>query len=214
LKAQLVRSAIAAIEAMWSINPRTRVMQVDPLINVVAADPSNARQRRTAERYRLSQFHAWDMLAGRLRPELGGAMKYMDVLGVNFYSTNQWIHEDGAKIFRGHPQYRPFRHMLKEVYERYERPVFIAETGIEDAERPAWLRYVGREVRGALRAGVPVEGICLYPIVNHPGWSDERHCHNGLWDYPGEGGGREVYQPLAEELQRQKTRFKQFRDNA
>ena len=214
LKAQLVRAVVEAIEAVWSINPRTRVMQVDPLINVVAADPSNARQRRTAESYRRSQFDAWDMLAGRLLPELGGAMKYMDVLGVNFYSTNQWIHEGGAKIFRGHSQYRPFRHMLKEVYERYERPLFVAETGIEDEARPAWLRYVGREVRGAMRAGVPVEGICLYPIVNHPGWSDERHCHNGLWDYPEGKGGRAVYQPLAEELRRQRVRFRQFRDNA
>ncbi|HVF28487.1 MAG TPA: hypothetical protein VM943_09625 [Pyrinomonadaceae bacterium] len=214
LKAQLLRATVEGIEAMWAANPRTRIVQVEPLINIVAADPRNARMRRVAENYRLAHYESWDVLSGRLWPELGGAMKYLDIIGVNYYSTNQWIHGSGAKIFRGHPQYRPLRHMLKEVYERYERPLFVAETGIEDEERPEWLRYVGREVRAAMQAGVPVEGICLYPIVNHPGWTDERHCHNGLWDYADEQGGREIYQPLAEELQRQKARFRRLRGNA
>jgi hypothetical protein len=93
--------------------------------------------------------------------------------------------------------------MLQEVYERYRRPLFIAETGIEDEARPAWLRYIGYEVRRALREGVPVHGICLYPIVNHPGWDDDRHCYNGLWDYTDERGEREIYEPLARELAEQ-----------
>ena len=99
-----------------------------------------------------------------------------------------------------HPQYRPVWEMLREVHERYRRPLFIAETGIEDQARPAWLRYMGYEVRRAIRDGVPVNGLCLYPIVNHPGWEDDRHCHNGLWDYADEAGERALYEPLAREL--------------
>ena len=49
--------------------------------------------------------------------------------------------------------------------------------------------------------------MCLYPIVNHPGWEDERHCHNGLWDYCNESGHREIYSPLADELRRQNVRI-------
>ena len=45
--------------------------------------------------------------------------------------------------------------------------------------------------------------IGLDPILNHPGWTNDRHCHNGLWDYPNESGGRELYAPLAKELRRQ-----------
>jgi beta-glucosidase/6-phospho-beta-glucosidase/beta-galactosidase len=97
--------------------------------------------------------------------------------------------------------------MLREVQERYGRPIFIAETGIEDDVRPAWLHYVSKEVRGAARLGVGVEGICLYPIVNHPGWEDDRHCHNGLWDYADARGHREWYEPLAEEMRRQEALF-------
>jgi hypothetical protein len=69
--------------------------------------------------------------------------------------------------------------------------------------RPAWLRYMCREVFTAVEAGVPVEGLCLYPILNHPGWDDDRHCLNGMFDYADADGRREVYQPLAEEVARQ-----------
>ena len=100
-----------------------------------------------------------------------------------------------------HPMYRPVWQMLREVHERYRRPLFIAETGIEDEARPAWLRYIGYEVRRALYERIPIQGICLYPVVNHPGWEDDRHCHNGLWDYADEAGDRPIYEPLARELE-------------
>ena len=46
--------------------------------------------------------------------------------------------------------------------------------------------------------------------VNHPGWEDDRHCHNGLWDYPNDRGEREIYLPLAEELSKQRREFEQL----
>ena len=92
--------------------------------------------------------------------------------------------------------------ILEEFYERYRRPILIAETGIEDEARPEWFRYVFEQAEIAKSAGVPIHGICLYPIVNHPGWNDNRHCHNGLWDYPNSSGEREIYQPLVEEIRR------------
>lgn len=202
LKLQLVRAAIAAIEAVWDVNPKTRLVQIDPTINIIA-DPARPQDRDLAEGYRLSQYQAWDMLAGRFHPELGGQEKYLDIIGVNYYDRNQWIHNE-EPMHRTHPLYRPFRQMLGEIYERYQRPVFVAETGTEDDDRPGWFNYVCSEVCAALDEGIPVEGVCLYPIVNHPGWDDDRHCHNGLWDYANEAGEREIYQPLAEELQQQR----------
>jgi hypothetical protein len=97
--------------------------------------------------------------------------------------------------------------MLEEVYERYRRPVFVAETGAEDRRRAGWLRFVCDQSRQAMRNGVPLQGICLYPILNHPGWLDDRHCHNGLWDYADEAGNRTVYKPLARELARWRAIF-------
>jgi beta-glucosidase/6-phospho-beta-glucosidase/beta-galactosidase len=203
LKRQLVRAAIATTEAVWEADPRARVFHIDPICNVVA-DPRKPRDVLMARRYHLSQYHVWDMICGRLRPELGGTKKHLDVVGVNYYIDNQWAYpgdlEGSTTIDHTHPGYRPAWQLLRDVYQRYRRPIFIAETGIEGDLRPGWLRTVCYEVRAALRAGMPIEGICLYPILNHPGWEDGRHCHNGLWDYADEAGEREIYAPLAQEL--------------
>ena len=205
LKAQLVRAAIAGIEAVWEVDPRARIVHVDPTIRIVP-DPTRPEDRVPAEGHTAAQFHAWDMLSGRRHPELGGKPEYLDIIGVNFYHNNQWIH-NGATLRIGDPLYRPFGRMLEEVYRRYERPIFIAETGIEGDARPEWLRYIGEQARVAMEAGVPLEGICLYPVQNHPGWDDDRHCPNGLWGYADDAGRRPIYPPLADELERQQKRF-------
>jgi hypothetical protein len=205
LKCQLARAAVEAIEAIWDVDPRARIVHPDPVIHIVP-DPARPDDAGPAEGHRSAMYQAWDMLAGRLWPQLGGDPKYLDVVGVNYYNDNQWIH-GGPRIHRDHELYRPFHDILREVHERYGRPMLIAETGIEGDARPDWLRFIGREVRAAIRAGVPIEGICLYPIVNHPGWDDDRHCHNGLWDYADDRGEREAYGPLSEEIVRQQRLF-------
>jgi hypothetical protein len=205
LKHQLVRAAVAAIEAIWSVDSRARIVQVDPVIHVVAR-PGRPGDRKPAEDYRRAQFQAWDMLSGRLIPGLGGQPKYLDILGVNYYSDNQWF-LGGETIKLGHPLYRPFREILAEIHQRYERPLFVAETGAESEARAPWLRYVAGEVRAAVEAGVPVEGICLYPITDYPGWTNGRHCKVGLLGPLDKEGRRAVYQPLADELRRQQAIF-------
>lgn len=209
LKEQMVRAAIAATEAVWEVNPDTRIAQIDPIINVLPADPHDPQQVAAAEAYRQSQFQAWDMLAGRFKSELGGHEKYLDIIGGNYYVHNQWI-LGGSFIEQDNPRYKPLREIIREVYQRYQRPFLIAETGIEDALRPGWFRYVCSEALAAIAAGVQLEAICLYPILNHPGWDDDRHCHNGLWDYPDDQGNREIYQPLADEIKRQQKTVDEF----
>lgn len=209
LKQQLVRAAIHATDSIRNAMPNARFVHVDPIIHVIAA-LKRPEDIPDAEAYRLSQFQSWDMISGRLCPELGGSAKYLDIVGANFYPHNQWFYNlKGYRrvrrftpISRKHPSYRPFREMLGELHQRYQRPIFIAETGSENRIRAGWLRYVCEETRAAMEAGVPVQGMCLYPILNHPGWVDGRHCHNGLWDYPDANGHREIYEPLARELRR------------
>ncbi len=147
-----------------------------------------------------------DMIAGRLHPELGGAAKYLDIVGVNHYRHNQWAH-NGRILDPGDPGFRFLSEMLLEVYQRYRRPLFIAETGIEDEARPAWLGYVCEQTRLAQAAGADIHGLWLYPILNFPGWDNDRHCHNGLWDYADEHGERFIYKPLAAELTRLQKLF-------
>ena len=202
LKRQLVRSAIAGARAVKAIEPDARILMTDPAIHVV---PQKDKQsaRRAAELYRRSQFEAFDMLTGRREPELGGGTHSVDIIGLNYYFHNQWHHPSRRKIPLGHEVYRPLADILQEFHERYHKPLLIAETGIEDDERPSWLRYVCEQTASARSRDIDINGVCLYPIVNHPGWADDRHCHNGLWDYADDEGRREIYEPLGSELRSQ-----------
>lgn len=208
LKVQLVRATIEATEAIWDIQPEARIVHPDPVINVIP-HPERPEEHHLAEGYRLAQYQAWDMLSGRCWPLLGGQEKYLDIIGLNYYNHNQWFYE-GEFLDPNHPAYRPFSDILTEIAERYGRPLFIAETGMEGERRAGWLTYICDEVRAAMSAGVPVEGICLYPICDYPGWDDDRCCQTGLFGYVNETGQREVYRPLAAELQRQQEIFATF----
>ena len=209
LKRALARAAIAATRAVREVDTRARFFQIEPVFHV---EPEHPSQREAAERYRAYQFQVWDMLAGRECPELGGHESILDVVGVNYYPWNQWFYGDerhaGAELPLGHPRRRPFPAMLAELHRRYERPIFIGETGCEGDARAGWLAHIGEAVHAALQAGVPVEGVCLYPIVDFPGWENDRHCENGLWGYADETGRRAIHEPMAHELRRQVERFK------
>jgi hypothetical protein len=203
LKRQLARAAIAGIRAIRDVDPRARFINVDPVIHVATKLP---HARRQALRASAAQYEAWDMLAGRLHPELGGSPDCMDIIGVNYYSDNQWFLR-GRTIRQGHALYRPFRDILGEVHRRYQRPIIVAETGAEGDMRRPWFRYVCDEVYAAKSAGVPMQGICMYPVTDYPGWVDQRHCDCGLLGVPGPKGDRAEYAPLADELAIQQRRF-------
>lgn len=203
LKHQLVRASIAAIEAIREVDPRARFVQVDPVIHVL---PRNSAAADHAEGYRLSQYQAWEMLTGTQWPGLGGKPEYLDILGVNYYPNNQW-YLDGARVWRGEPLYRPFAGILAEVYQRFRRPILVAETGAEGEQRADWLRYISEQVRLAMQRGVPMEGICLYPVLDYPGWTDNRHCDAGLFGYADVSGRRPLCHALAQELRHQQTLF-------
>ena len=204
-KRQLVRTGITAAKAIRERWPSTFISWAEPLVHVA---PHSLRRPevRAAEQYRQGQFEAYDWILGRAEPELGGDPSLADVIGLNFYPHNQW-YLDGPTIPMGHHEYRPLADMLVEVAERYGKPLFISETGAEGSGRPAWLHYVCDEVREAQRRGTHVDGICLYPITAYPGWDNSRHCHVGLLSTVGSEGTRHVYEPLHEELRRQKALF-------
>lgn len=178
LKVQLARASIAAMEAILAIDPVARFVHADPVINVIT-DPARPHDAPAAEGHRLAQYQAWDMIAGKAWPQIGGRPALLDIVGVNFYHNNQWIH-GGPPLAYDHPLSRPLHAILADAYARYGRPIFIAETGIEGNARPAWLRMILREVKIARSLGVPIQGVCLYPILDHPGWDDDRYCPNGL----------------------------------
>ena len=93
------------------------------------------------------------------------------------------------------------------MYERYRRPILIAETGAEGDNGPGWLSYIGGEIRRALRLGLPIQGICLYPVMDYPGWHDFRHCPCGLIRLDAEYRARRIDPALALALEEEAVPF-------
>jgi hypothetical protein len=205
LKRQLVRAGIAAAHAIRAQWPDAAFVWAEPLIHIA---PKHHRKREVeaAERRRLGQFEAYDWLMGRAEPELGGREDFVDAVGLNFYPHNQW-YLNGPTIPMGHHEYRPLADMLVEVAERYGKPLILSETGAEGSGRPAWFHYVCDEVRKAQARGADIDGICLYPVTAYPGWDNSRHCQVGLFSPVGSDGKRHVYEPLRDELERQRAIF-------
>jgi len=212
VKRQAVAATLAATRAMRQVVPGTRVFAVEPLINTIGR-PNVDADIEPAARRNAGMWEAWEMLLGRQAPELGGTEDALDAIGVNFYWNNQWwLHEgrDAAPLSIFDERWVPLRDLLARVHARFDRPIFVAETSIEGDRRAPWLRYVAEEVREAIRNGVPVEGICLYPVLSHPGWDNDRYCPNGLLELEPKHGRRPVHQPLARELRRQQQEFAEF----
>jgi hypothetical protein len=205
LKRQLVRATIAAIEAVRAVLPEARFIAAEPVIHVDGGKGAKAH-RLAARNYTASQFEALDLLAGTIEPELGGRPDYVDVVGVNYYPDNQW-YLGGSTIPLGHHAYRPFRDLLKDVFAHYGRPIILSETGAEGTARAAWLHYVAGEVLAARREGVPVEAICLYPVLDCAGWENGRVCPVGLLGEAAADGNRPVDEALLEELAFQMARL-------
>lgn len=187
VKRQLVRAWIAAIDAIRAVDPAARFVSVEPLIHTVPRRGRPDVGHRAAIQ-NASQWEAWDAITGRAQPELGGHPRYLDILGVNFYHDNQWEVPGGRKI-HWHIKPRdkrwvPFSTLIRGAYDRYERPIIIGETSHVGCGRAEWIRELTDEVVIAVKAGLPFEGICLYPVMDRFEWNDPTHWHNsGLWDY-------------------------------
>ena len=215
LKRQLVRAWVAAVDAIREVDPRARMISVEPLIHNVPPLGMEDVDGRAAQQ-RGSQWEAWDMIAGLRDPELGGRQDLLDVMGVNFYHDNQWEVPGGEKIaWHVHPRdprWVPFHRLVEEAWNRYRRPIFIGETSHVGVGRAEWIREMTDEVCLALRHGVPIEGICLYPIIDRFEWDDPGHWHNsGLWDLVREDDGtlrRVLCEPYAAELVRCQARVR------
>ena len=190
LKVQLARASIAAMHALRDIDPRARFVHCEPLI-AIHHDPATGHTRDEAEACHEAQFQAFELLAGRLWPQIGGEPALLDIVGANYYPTNQWIH-GGPPIGPAHPRHLALCDLLFGLHARTGRPLLISETGTEAAARAPWLRMVADEVRRARARGVPLEGVCLYPVANHLGWDDDRLCENGLLGHLPAGGTRTV----------------------
>ncbi len=201
VKYALMQAYIKGIEAFKQIDPDTRILTTEPLVNITPPTEATMEQILDAAQVHELQFQSLDMLSGVICPELGGKPEYLDILGFNYYCSNQWVHSPYERLDWKEAgfdaQYKPLSELLQEAFDRYDRPFALTETSHYGAERPDWLRHVSDEVSKLISRNYPLWGVCLYPVLDRPDWDnlDDWH-HSGLWDEP----GRTLHLPSAVEL--------------
>ncbi len=205
LKLQMVRATLAAIDAIRAIDSTARFLQPEPVVHI-NAQAGRPEMEAAAEAQRLAQFDVWDMLSGKSMPELGGRPDYLDIIGISYHPDNQWFYQGGI-IPVDDVHYRPFASVLKEIHQRYHRPLLIAETGAHSDLRVTWMRYIFEQCIQSMKDGVAIEGICIYPVADYRSWSGEKHLPFGLLGMQDANGNRSLFEPLALEIRSQQIRL-------
>ena len=185
MKQALCKMTIQGVKAIREVDPAARMVHVDPIVHAV---PPEDRPDLADEAWKQAYeeaYEAWDMLAGKLHPELGGAPEILDVVGVNVYHFSQaQLNEDKSREVLGprDPRRKPLGEMLQFAWERYHRPIVIGETSGYQDKRAEWLTMTMEESMRALNSGIDLQGICLYPCVDIPDWNSGEPALIGIYD--------------------------------
>jgi hypothetical protein len=152
-------------------------------------------------------FVAWDIIAGKTHPELGGSPEILDIIGANNYSFGQMKYRENGPHAALEPhddRIKPLCELINFVWERYRRPMIIGETSGMREGRAAWLKDVMEESLAAVNSGIDLHGICLFPAIDMPDWHTGEWLNNGIYDLVPEGGSlkRVAHQPYIDELRR------------
>jgi hypothetical protein len=156
------------------------------------------------------------MICGRMCPELGGEESLLDIMGLNFYYSNRYSGVEGDVISWinefNDSRFRPLHQMLLDAYQRYSKPFILAETSHPGGDRLPWLQHIGEECGVCLDMGLPLWGVCWYPIIDRPDWDDLSYWHqSGFWDLDQsnkEAFGRHLHAPLVQGLQEIQERLR------
>jgi hypothetical protein len=181
-KYHLCKAAIEAISGVKSIDPAAQIMMVEPLVHVHPQPGQDTNEAITG--FNEAQFQAMDMITGRMCPELGGTARHMDLAGFNFYYNNQWEHCGPVLGWCKEERRTSFTTLLKGAWERYNIPVVLSETGHFGVDRTAWMQLITEDCIEAMKAGIPLKGVCIYPVLDRPDWDfPENLIPCGIWTY-------------------------------
>ena len=197
----LARTNISGCKANQQDLPDTRFVHIDPLIWVV---PPRGREDLAEAAHRESYddaYLAWDIISGLKRPEYGGSLELIDILGLNNYSFGQMEYAGGGKpnipLKPGDSRIRPVADLIWESWDKYRRPCIVAETSGIGGGRPDWLNDMVSESLAAVSRGVELHGVCLFPAVDMTDWHTGKWLHMGIADVEELPDGALMRQPFA-----------------
>ena len=206
IKYHLCKAAILGIKKIKNIDPESGIILVEPLVRIHSSGPETLNQTLDSNE---NQYQAMDIIAGRICPELGGSEAFLEILGFNYYWNCQWEVNGPPIDWPDTEQKRiPFSALLQEAYQRYQKPIFVSETGHFGSGRVEWVNEIAAECLLAKKKGVDLRGICIYPVTDRPDWDDlTKYSECGIWDLD-ENSNRIPHQEYINALVKWQPHFK------
>lgn len=205
LKVKLIEAAIHGINAIRAACPEARIVNVDPLCHLAVPFERPDLKHEVEYFNHDVVFQSWDMLCGKLLPELGGSPQHLDIVGINYYWTNQWEWgQAGQPLSSNDPRCLRLSELVRSVWERYGADLLITETGHLNELRATWLSEVANEVETIITSGMKLHGVCLYPILGMPEWhARDEWTQMGLWELQPFNGKLEriLHKPMMQALE-------------
>lgn len=196
LKTQCVKAVLAAMDEVRKIDNNVQFIHTDPIMHRVPKKKNCENVRKYAQFFEEARFQVWDMISGKIMPELGGNPSYLDIIGVNYYLHNQeyilhvdrdpyvFFQEPICKTIPLNSQKREkFSSLCHQIYNRYKKPILISETGCFGNLRKSWWMEILNQVEDMLSRGLPILGVCAYPIIDRHDWVNGSITNSGLWDF-------------------------------
>lgn len=178
----VVEGTRAAIRAIREENPKAEIWLNDGADYFHPASPDLAQYAslRTEERYAALDLllghpgsREWLLEAGYPEAGLEAPPVQIEVIGLDYYpETEHLLYRDraGRRRIRGAKGGLGLAKTLQDYFQRYRRPLYIAETSA--TKKPLeWLGYSIGQVRKARREGIPVLGYTWWPFFDFYDWN-------------------------------------------
>jgi beta-glucosidase len=105
----------------------------------------------------------------------------IDTLGLDYYAHCQWNFGAGGGSAPT-PNPLPLAEQILHYWQRYRLPCILTETNIRGyaSDRATWFKYVLEQCELARSQGVPLDGMCWFPVIDSTDWDSllfrcERH---------------------------------------
>ncbi|MCU1405184.1 MAG: hypothetical protein JWQ43_1487 [Glaciihabitans sp.] len=181
-----VLPAVAEASRLYrELLPEAKHVWVDTCEHPTSSDADGAEYAAMANERR---FLVLDAFLGRdydphgpmaaLLSEVGGQRLLgiesggIDVLGLDYYAHCQWdFSAAGGSMPTLTPL--PFADLIDQYWQRYGKPCLVTETNIRGrtSDRASWFKYVLEQCEVAQERGIPIEGICWFPVVDSTDWN-------------------------------------------